>query len=172
MCIRDRPYRHCWHSCSAVNRLIIATAMAASRFSPPATPLLVGERYLPDDVLQRVLVGLPLEAHRAAASVCKSFRRVIAGPRFLAERRRRGFARCRLPTVRGGGRRHRGRDRYTSPMCERHTTRDAIGARSNDRGTAPRRRPRRGLAPTTDTCLLYTSPSPRDATLSRMPSSA
>ena len=24
----------------------------------------------------------------------------------------------------------------------------------------------------TDTCLLYTSPSPRDATLSRMPSSA
>ena len=26
--------------------------------------------------------------------------------------------------------------------------------------------------PTNNTCLLYTSPSPRDATLSRMPSSA
>ena len=68
-----------------------ATTMA-SRFSPPATPLLNGERHLPDDVLQRLLVGLPLEDHRAAASVCKSFRRVIAGPRFLAERRRCGFA--------------------------------------------------------------------------------
>ena len=64
----------------------------AARLTPPATPLLVEERHLPDDVLQRVLVGLPLEAHRAAASVCKSFRRVIAGPRFLAERRRCGFA--------------------------------------------------------------------------------
>ena len=59
----------------------------AARLTPPATPLLVGERHLPDDVLQRLLVGLPLEDHRAAASVCDSFRRVIAGPRFLAERR-------------------------------------------------------------------------------------
>jgi len=66
--------------------------MAASRFSPPATPLLVGERYLPDDVLQRVLVGLPLDDHRAAASVCKSFRGIITGPRFFAARRRYGFA--------------------------------------------------------------------------------
>ena len=81
-----------FRTCSTVNRLIIATAMAALRFSPPATPLLAGERHLPDDVLQRLLVGLPLEDHRAAASVCKSFRRVIAGPRFLAERRRCGFA--------------------------------------------------------------------------------
>ena len=31
---------------------------------------------------------------------------------------------------------------------------------------------KRALALTEDTCLLYTSPSPRDATLSRMPSSA
>ena len=66
--------------------------MAASRFSPPATPLLVGERHLPDDVLQRVLVGLPLEDHRAAASACTSFRDVITGPRFLALRKRYGFA--------------------------------------------------------------------------------
>ena len=29
-----------------------------------------------------------------------------------------------------------------------------------------------GLLPLDDICLLYTSPSPRDATLSRMPSSA
>ena len=56
-----------------------------------------------------------------------------------------------LPTVRGGGGRRRGRDWYTSPMCERHTTRDAIGARSNGCGTTPRRRPRRGRPPTTAT---------------------
>ena len=64
----------------------------AARLTPPATPLLVGERHLPDDVLQRVLVGLPLEDHRAAASVCTSFRDVITGPRFLALRKRYGFA--------------------------------------------------------------------------------
>ena len=78
--------------------------MAASRFSPPATPLLVGERYLPDDVLQRVLVGLPLDDHRAAASVCKSFRGIITGPRFLAARRGYGFAERGVVTVfRGDG---------------------------------------------------------------------
>ena len=64
----------------------------AARLTPPATPLLVGERHLPDDVLQRVLVGLPLEDHRAAASACTSFRDVITGPRFLALRKRYGFA--------------------------------------------------------------------------------
>ena len=73
--------------------------MAASRFSPPATPLLVGERYLPDDVLQRVLVGLPLDDHRAAASVCKSFRGIITGPRFLALRQRYGFAEYGIVTI-------------------------------------------------------------------------
>ena len=73
--------------------------MAASRFSPPATPLLVGERYLPDDVLQRVLVGLPLDDHRAAASVCKSFRGIITGPRFLALRQRYGFAEYCIVTI-------------------------------------------------------------------------
>ena len=64
----------------------------AARLTPPATPLLVGERHLPDDVLQRVLVGLPLEDHLAAASACTSFRDVITGPRFLALRKRYGFA--------------------------------------------------------------------------------
>ena len=92
-----------FHTCSTLNRLIIATAMA-SRFSPPATPLLVGERHLPDDVLQRVLVGLPLDDHRAAASVCKSFRGIITGPRFFAARRRYGFAERGVVTVfRGDG---------------------------------------------------------------------
>ena len=78
--------------------------MAASRSSPPATPLLAGERHLPDDVLQRVLVGLPLDDHRAAASVCKSFRGIITGPRFFAARRRYGFAERGVVTVfRGDG---------------------------------------------------------------------
>ena len=78
--------------------------MAALRFSPPATPLLAGERYLPDDVLQRVLVGLPLEDHRAAVTVCKSFCGIITGPRFFAARRRYGFAERGVVTVfRGEG---------------------------------------------------------------------
>ena len=76
--------------------------MAASRSSPPATPLLAGERHLPDDVLQRVLVGLPLDDHRAAASVCKSFRGIITGPRFFAARRRYGFAERGVVTVCNG----------------------------------------------------------------------
>ena len=76
--------------------------MAAARFPPPATPLLAGERHLPDDVLQRVLVGLPLDDHGAAASVCKSFRGIITGPRFLAARRRYGFAEYCVVTVSNG----------------------------------------------------------------------
>ena len=47
---------------------------------------------LPDDVLQRLLAGVPLDDHRAAASVCRAFRDVIDGPNFLALRRRYGFA--------------------------------------------------------------------------------
>ena len=47
---------------------------------------------LPDDLLQRLLVGVPLEDHRAAASACVAFRDVINGPRFVALRRRYGFA--------------------------------------------------------------------------------
>ena len=76
----------------------------AARLTPPATPLLVGERHLPDDVLQRVLVGLPLDDHCAAASVCKSFSGIITGPRFFAARRRYGFAERGVVTVfRGDG---------------------------------------------------------------------
>ena len=54
---------------------------------------------LPDDVLQRLLVGLPLEEHRTAASSCKAFRDVITGPRFLALRKRYGFAEHCIVTV-------------------------------------------------------------------------
>jgi hypothetical protein len=54
---------------------------------------------LPDDLLSRLLVGLPVEDHRAAASVCKAFRDVINGSRFLDLRRRYGFAERGIATV-------------------------------------------------------------------------
>ena len=47
---------------------------------------------LPDDVQQRVLLGLPLDDLSAAAAACKAFRAVIRGPKFLALRQRYGFA--------------------------------------------------------------------------------
>ena len=49
-------------------------------------------RTLPDDLLRRILVGVPLDDHRATASVCRAFRDVINGPKFLALRQRYGFA--------------------------------------------------------------------------------
>ena len=47
---------------------------------------------LPDDVLQRLLAGVPLDDHQAAAATCQAFRAVIRGPRFLALRQTYGFA--------------------------------------------------------------------------------
>ena len=47
---------------------------------------------LPDDVLQRVLAGVPLDDHQATAATCQAFRAVLHGPRFLALRQRYGFA--------------------------------------------------------------------------------
>ena len=47
---------------------------------------------LPDDIQQRVLAGVPLDDHRATASVCRAFRDVINGPNFPALRQRYGFA--------------------------------------------------------------------------------
>ena len=47
---------------------------------------------LPDDVLQRVLVGVALDDHDATAATCRAFRDVIRGPRFPALRRGYGFA--------------------------------------------------------------------------------
>ena len=54
----------------------------------PASPLLA----LPDDVLQRVLVGVPLDDHYTTALVCRTFRAVVTSPQFHAVRRRSGFA--------------------------------------------------------------------------------
>ena len=47
---------------------------------------------LPDDVLQRVLLGVPLDDHDATAAACRAFRDVIRGPRYPALRRGYGFA--------------------------------------------------------------------------------
>ena len=47
---------------------------------------------LPDDVLQRVLLGVALDDHDATAAACRAFRDVIRGPRFLRLRREYGFA--------------------------------------------------------------------------------
>ena len=47
---------------------------------------------LPDDVLQRVLVGVLLDDHPATAAACRAFRDVIRGPRFHRLRREYGFA--------------------------------------------------------------------------------
>ena len=47
---------------------------------------------LPNDLLSRILVGVPLDDHRATASVCRAFRDVINGPKFPALRQRYGFA--------------------------------------------------------------------------------
>ena len=47
---------------------------------------------LPDDVLRRLLAGVPRLDHGATAAACQSFRAVIKGSNFLALRRRYGFA--------------------------------------------------------------------------------
>ena len=47
---------------------------------------------LPDDLLLRVLVGVPRADHGATAATCDAFRAVMSGPRFLRLRREWGFA--------------------------------------------------------------------------------
>ena len=47
---------------------------------------------LPDDLLLRVLVGVPRADHGATAAACGAFRAVMSGPRFLRLRREFGFA--------------------------------------------------------------------------------
>ena len=47
---------------------------------------------LPDDVLQRVLLGVALDDHDATAAACRAFCDIIRGPRFLRLRREYGFA--------------------------------------------------------------------------------
>ena len=65
-----------------------AVTMTTHTPSTPAAPLLA----LPDDVLQRVLVGVPLDDHCTTALVCRTFRAVVTSPQFHAARRRSGFA--------------------------------------------------------------------------------
>ena len=67
---------------------------AVSRRSPSSQLLA-----LPDDVLQRVLVGVPRDDHDVAALVCKRTRGIITGPRFLALRQRYGFAEYGIVTI-------------------------------------------------------------------------
>ena len=54
---------------------------------------------LPDDLLQRVLVGVPLDDHHAAAAACQAFHGVVNGPRFPALRQKYGFAERGVVTV-------------------------------------------------------------------------
>ena len=54
---------------------------------------------LPDDVLQRVLLGVALDDQDATAAACRVFRDVIRGPRFLRLRREYGFAERRIILV-------------------------------------------------------------------------
>ena len=52
---------------------------------------------LPDDVLNRVLLGVALDDHDATAAACRAFRDVIRGPKFLHLRQEYGFAeRCMI----------------------------------------------------------------------------
>ena len=46
---------------------------------------------VPADLLKRILVGIPLDDHRAATAACRAFRAVISGPQFPALRRNFGF---------------------------------------------------------------------------------
>ena len=54
---------------------------------------------LPDDLLQRVLVGVPLDDHHAAAAACQAFHGVVNGPCFPALRQKYGFAERGVVTV-------------------------------------------------------------------------
>ena len=67
---------------------------AVSRRSPSSQLLA-----LPDDVLQRVLVGVPRDDHDVAALICKRTRGIITGPRFLALRQRYGFVEYGIVTI-------------------------------------------------------------------------
>ena len=67
-------------------------------YTPPSgSPL----QALPDDVLRRLLAGVPFLDHGATAAACRAFRAVINGPQFLALRRRYGFAEHDLVIVGG-----------------------------------------------------------------------
>ena len=69
---------------------------------------------LPEDVLQRVLLGVSRDDHVATAAACRAFRAVIRGPRFLRLRREYGFAERRIIFV--GQAPRRSDDNYNAPL--------------------------------------------------------
>ena len=70
--------------------------MASNHSAPPPQvlepPMSSPFQALPDDLLQRVLAGVPLDDQQATAAVCEDFRAVIRGPGFLKLRQVHGFA--------------------------------------------------------------------------------
>ena len=83
----------------------------------------------------------------------------------------------------------RGKAKYRKDLAEYHDKKKKIEAEKNKLSTKknlekqktankkastakPKTTAKPKVTPKATTCLLYTSPSPRDATLSRMPSSA
>ena len=69
---------------------------------------------------------------------------------------------------------HEGMDSSNFTMYGVDTTEQGVanGASGNARKFAPSHAGYVGITSYTDICLLYTSPSPRDTPISRMPSSA
>ena len=111
-------YSHCGAAAVAIWRQVVRRKTSHSRALSQDKSLLtmastdispsMALMSLPDDLLQRLLVGVPLDDHRAAASVCRAFRDVINGPRFLALRRRYGFAEYGIVFVKEAGHLERG----------------------------------------------------------------
>ena len=113
--------KHHWHPCCHLQHLLRKSATNMKKapwaarapvtlarrvqpyrpkyYTPPASgsPL----QSLPDDVLRRLLAGVPFLDHGATAVACRAFRAVINGPQFLALRRRYGFAEHDLVIVGG-----------------------------------------------------------------------
>ena len=82
------PLARCafWSSFTRRSRAQLAASRALTRMASSSFMA------LPDDVLQRVLVGVLLDDHPATAAACRAFRDVIRGPRFHRLRREYGFA--------------------------------------------------------------------------------
>ena len=67
---------------------------------------------VPADLLKRILVGIPLDDHRAATAACRAFRAVISGPQFPALRRNFGFGERGVVVINDTG-----DDVLTRPPC-------------------------------------------------------
>ena len=107
-----------------------------------SSPLLA----LPEDLLLRVLIGVPRADHGATAAACGAFRAVMSGPRFLRLRREWGFAERGIVLAEAevghlGTERHRVQIIYFFCMMIGCRTRSGIGLGSG----GPLRRMRRFL---------------------------